>query len=70
MPTVTVEGPIIPSIDTKRELVKRLTDVVAGVYGIPHVTVLIKENPPENVGANGVLICDKERGGGAAPSPA
>ena len=68
MPTVTVEGPIIPSIDTKRELVRRLTDLVAGIYGIPHIVVLIKENRPENVGVNGVLVCDKE-GGGAPARP-
>lgn len=58
MPTVTVEGPPIP-LDRKRTLAKKLTDVAVEVYGIPHITVLIKENPPENVAANGVLICDK-----------
>ena len=42
---------------------RRLTDLVAGIYGIPHIVVLIKENRPENVGVNGVLVCDKKGGG-------
>ena len=65
MPTITVEGPPIRDVDRKRELARRLTDVAVEVYGIPHITVLIKENPPENVAANGVLICDKKGHGPA-----
>ena len=65
MPTITVEGPPIEDVDRKRELARRLTKVAVDVYCIPHITVLIKENPPENVAANGVLICDKK---GQAPA--
>ncbi len=61
MPTVTVEGPILRDIEKKRSLVKGITDVVVETYGIEHVTVLIKENPPENVGAGGTLIADRHR---------
>ncbi len=43
----------------KRELVKKITDVIKEVYGIEHVTVLIHENPPENVGVNGELLADR-----------
>ena len=64
MPTITVEGPVIRDIDTKRALARRLTDVAVDVYGIEHVTVLIKENPPENVAARGVLIADLHKKGG------
>ncbi len=60
MPTITVEGPPIHDVARKRDLARRLTDVAAEVYGIPHITVLIKENPPENVGVNGELICDRK----------
>jgi len=61
MPTVIVEGPKI-DVEKKRELVRRITEVIKEVYGIPHVTVLIKENPPENVGIDGELLLDKKRG--------
>jgi len=61
MPTITVEGPPI-DIDKKRELAKKLTDVAIDIYKIPHITVLIRENPPENVASNGVLIYDKNKG--------
>ena len=42
------------------ELEYRYADVAARVYGIPHITVLIKENPPENVGVNGELLVDRK----------
>ena len=57
MPTITVEGPIIRDIETKRLLARRLTDVAVDVYKIEHIIVLIKENRPENVAAGGILIC-------------
>ena len=60
MPTIIVEGPPI-SVEKKRELVKRLTEVASEVYEIEHITVLIKENPPENVGINGELLLDRKR---------
>lgn len=60
MPLITVEGPKIPEVERKRELVKKLTDVAFEVYGIDreHIIVLIRENDPENVGAGGQLIAD------------
>lgn len=65
MPTITVEGPIIRDIEKKRELVRRLTDVATDVYHIEHIVVLIKENPSENVGVNGVLVADRRQSGGS-----
>ena len=65
MPTITVEGPIIRDIEKKRELVRRLTDVAKDVYRIEHIVVLIKENPGENVGVNGVLVADRRQSGGS-----
>ena len=62
MPTITVEGPPIPEIERKRALARKLTDVAVEVYGIKHITVLIRENPPENVAVNGELICDRKKG--------
>ena len=59
MPTITVQGPPIRDVDRERELARRLTDVAVDVYGIPHIIVLIKENPPENVSVGGQLLIDR-----------
>jgi len=61
MPLIQVDGPPI-DIEKKRRLVKELTDVAVKIYEIEHITVLIRENPAENVGSNGQLIADKHRG--------
>ncbi len=58
MPTIRVDGPPIPDIDKKRELVKRLTATAVDIYGIEHILVIIRETAPENVGINGELIAD------------
>jgi len=60
MPTITVEGPPI-DVEKKRQLVKKLYDVAVDVYKIEHITVVIKENPPENVGVEGKLLADRRR---------
>jgi 4-oxalocrotonate tautomerase len=60
MPTIMVEGPPI-SVEQKRELVKGLTEVAVEVYLIEHITVLVRENPPENVGVDGQLLADRRR---------
>jgi 4-oxalocrotonate tautomerase len=67
MPTVTVEGPKIPDLEKKRALAKEITDVLERVYGLPReaYTVVIRENPPENVAVAGTLIVDRTgRGSG------
>ena len=65
MPNITVEGPVIREVAKKRELVKRLTEVAKDVYKIEHIVVLIKENPVENVGVDGVLVADRRQSGGS-----
>ena len=62
MPTIMVEGPPI-SIEQKRQLVKKLTEAAVEAYRIEHITVLIRENPPENVGVNGQLLADRRKSG-------
>jgi 4-oxalocrotonate tautomerase len=62
MPTIMVDGPPI-SVEQKRELVKQLTEAAVSVYRIEHITVLVRENPPENVGVNGQLLADRRRPG-------
>jgi len=61
MPTITVDGPKIESIELKRQMVKALTDAAYEVYKIEHIVVLIRENAPENVGVNGQLIADRPK---------
>ena len=61
MPIITVEGPAIPDVATKREFVKRLTEVATDIYKLEHIIVLIRENPPENVGVEGKLVADRGR---------
>lgn len=63
MPVIRVDGPQI-SVDKKRELAKRLTEVTAEVYGIgkEHIIVLIRENLLENVSIGGELIADRRKG--------
>jgi len=61
MPVITVEGGKI-DVEKKRQLVKKLTDVVSEVYALPKeaIIILIKENSMENVGSGGVLVSDKQ----------
>jgi 4-oxalocrotonate tautomerase len=63
MPTATIEGPRIEDVDTKRILVEEVTDALEKAYELPRraYVVLIKENPPENVGVGGQLILDRKR---------
>jgi 4-oxalocrotonate tautomerase len=62
MPTVTIEGPKIDDVGIKRALVKEITDALEKAYKIPRgaYVVVIKENPPENVGVGGTLIGDRQ----------
>jgi len=61
MPSVVINGPKIDDIEIKRELVKDITDALEKAYKLRReaYTVVIKENPPENVGSGGILIVDK-----------
>lgn len=63
MPTITTEGPPVDDLDRKRELVRRMTDAAVEYYQLPKdiITVIIKENPPENVGTGGTLLVDRRR---------
>jgi len=63
MPTATVEGPKISNVQVKRTLVKEITDALQKAYELPRevYVVLVKENPPENVGVGGQLIIDKKK---------
>jgi len=61
MPTATLDGPPVQDMDKKRALVKEVTDAMERYYGLSReaFTVVIKENPHENVGVGGELVCDR-----------
>lgn len=63
MPTIRVDGPPIKDLDRKRHLVKVFAESAAEVYGMDkgHIVVLIRENPPENVGIGGELLIDRKQ---------
>jgi len=60
MPTIVIDGPVMKSVEQKRRMVEKLTDAAAEVYGYDRkiITVVIRENSPENVGSGGRLIAD------------
>ena len=62
MPDVKIYGPKIKDVETKRQLVKEITDAMEKAYKVQrqaHV-VTIFENLPENVSIGGELIIDKK----------
>ena len=63
MPTATMSGPPIEDLEVKRKLVKEITDAMEKAYKIPReaYTVVINENPPENVGVGGELLVDRRK---------
>jgi 4-oxalocrotonate tautomerase len=66
MPRVEVSGPPI-DIERKRTLVREITKLIVDTYQVPAslAIVIIRENPPENIGIGGFLLADRpiEKGG-------
>jgi 4-oxalocrotonate tautomerase len=62
MPNITVDGPAIRDLDKKRELVRSMTDAAVKAFSLPAeaIVVILKENPPENVGVGGELLVDRK----------
>ncbi len=63
MPNAYIDGPKIDSVDTKRSLVKEVTDAMEKAYKFPRqaYVVTITESPAENVGVGGILIADRAK---------
>ena len=61
MPIITVEGPPISDIDTRRKLVENLTRAAADAYAMPKekIIILIRENRSDQVAVGGELISDR-----------
>jgi 4-oxalocrotonate tautomerase len=62
MPRIIVQSLSGRSVELKRELARRLNDVVVDVYKVDPqtVTVFIEEVPPENFARAGLLALDRE----------
>lgn len=60
MPVITVEGPRIPDLAKKRELVQELTEAASAVFGLGRETIIVilHETSPDCVATGGTLICD------------
>lgn len=60
MPVIRIDGPRVEDLNRKRQFVKDVTNAAAALYGLPPdiITVLLRENAPENVGAGGQLLID------------
>ena len=61
MPRIIVQAISGRTVEQKRELARRLTDVVVDTWGVdPNtVTIRIEEVPPENFARAGVLAADR-----------
>ena len=63
MPVITIEGPKIESLETKRELVSKVTRFAAKAYDMPprKIIVVLKETTPDNVAVGGKLVIDTKK---------
>ena len=61
MPVITIAGNDCISLDDKREMVKKVSEVVAEAYGLPidAITVLVQPYPKDNIGVAGELLSEK-----------
>jgi 4-oxalocrotonate tautomerase family enzyme len=61
MPVITVEGPRIPDLDRKRQLVQEFTEAASKAFGLGNETIIVilHETSPECVATGGKLICDR-----------
>ena len=62
MPVITIGGNNTISIEKKREMVKKVSEVVADAYDLPveAITVLVQAYPKESIGVAGKLLSDRE----------
>ncbi|MCQ2972266.1 MAG: tautomerase family protein [archaeon] len=60
MPVITIAGNEGLSIDKKREMIKKVSEVVAEAYDLPisTITVLVQPFPKDNIGSGGKLLSD------------
>ena len=62
MPVIQIAGNNGISIEKKREMVKKVSEVVAEAYGLPieTITVLVSGFEYDDIGAGGELLSDRQ----------
>ena len=62
MPVVRISGNPDISLENKREMVKKVSEIVAESYGLPieAITVLIEALERDDIGVAGKLLCDRD----------
>jgi 4-oxalocrotonate tautomerase len=62
MPVIHISGNNGISLDKKREMVKRVSEIVAEAYGLPieTITVLVQGYEMDDIGSAGVLLSDRK----------
>jgi 4-oxalocrotonate tautomerase len=64
MPNIMIDGPPLKNMESKRILVKKITDAAQEAYGLDRsaFVVIVRENEPENVAVGGRLLSDRSAG--------
>ncbi|WP_405276095.1 4-oxalocrotonate tautomerase DmpI [Methanobrevibacter sp.] len=62
MPVITIAGNNGITVEKKREMVKKVSEIVAESYGLPveAITVLVQGYDKEDIGVAGELLSDRE----------
>ena len=63
MPVITIAGNSTITLENKREMVKKVSEVVAEAYGLPvdAITVLVQGYNFDDIGVAGELLSDKQK---------
>ena len=61
MPVITIGGNNTITLEKKREMVKKVSEVVSEAYDLPidAITVLVQAYPKESIGVAGELLSDR-----------
>ena len=62
MPVITIAGNNTITLEKKREMVKKVSEVVSEAYDLPieAITVLVQSYPKDDIGVAGELLSDEE----------
>jgi len=62
MPVITITGNEGITTEKKREMVKKVSEIVSEAYDLPieAITVLVQAYPKESIGVAGELLIDRE----------
>ena len=62
MPVIQIAGNNNISIEKKREMVEKISEIVAESYDLPieAITVLVQAYSPESIGVAGKLLSDRK----------